>query len=183
MCDQNTRLERRYKFNTPQYNYAFYKDSFVPSSTSNWNKLPNEIRTNPSLKSFKYFFKRINMPLANPLYHHGERLSQMSHTRIRLNFSNLNSHLYNYGLLNSPNCDHCNVPETPSHFFMDCTKYAINIRNEFITKVNSILPGTNRTGRIPLKILLHGKNELPLIENTRLFDVIQTYIRKTQRNP
>ncbi len=160
MCDENTRLERWYKFNTPVYNYAFYRDSFIiPSVISNWNNLPNDIRTNSNIKGFKFFNKKNYMPSANPLYHHGERLSQMSHSRIRLNFSNLNSHLYNHGLITSPNCDNCDVYETPFHFFMECTKYPINIRTELINKIKAILPNPNRTGRIPLKTLLHGKTE------------------------
>ncbi len=183
MCDASTRVERRFKFNSPHYNYAYYRDSVIPSTVSNWNKLPNEIRTNPKIKGFKFLFKKQYTPQPNPIYHYGERLSQMSHTRIRLNFSNLNSHLNNHGLSNSPNCDHCNVPETPLHYFMNCTKYPLNLRNEMITKIRAILPNINRTGRIPLNVLLHGNEKLSFLENTRIFDTVLTYIRKTGRNP
>ncbi len=110
MSDDNVRQERKFKFNVPIYNYVFYRDSVIPSMISSWNELPNDIRTNTSLKSFKFLFKNSYMTLPNPLYHYGERMSQMSHTRIRLNFSNLNHHLFNRGLSNSPNCEHCNVP-------------------------------------------------------------------------
>ncbi len=125
------------------------------------------------------------MPPVNPLYNFGERLSQMSHTRIRLKFSNLNYHLFNYGLSNSPNCVHCNVPETPIHYFMECTKYPPIIRNEMLNKVKAILPGPNRIrmNRVPLHVLLNGKRELSYIDNTRIFDIVHTYIRKTGRNP
>ena len=90
--------------------------------------------------------------------------------------------LYNYGLSNSPNCDQCNVPETPSHYFMECTKYA-NIRNDMITRIRDILPTANRAGRIPLSILLHGKNELSYNENIEIFDIVHSFIRRSGRNP
>ena len=183
MADANSRMERRYKFNTPPYKHAFYRDSAIPSMISNWNKLPNEIRTNKSIKEFKFLFKtEYNRPTC-PLYLHGERLAQMSHTRIRLKFSNLNYHLYNHGLSNSPNCDQCNVSETPMHYLMECNKYS-TIRNEMITKINDILlPTVNRPGTALLNILLHGKKELSHNENIKLFDVVHSYIRKSGRNP
>ncbi len=185
MSDGNSRLERRFKFNTPPYNYAFYRDSVIPSMIANWNKLPNDIRTNTSLKTFKYLFKEKFAPPKYPLYNCGSRLPQMSHTRIRLNFSNLNYHLFNHGLSDSPNCENCNVPETPIHYFMECTKYPTNLRNELITKAKAILTGPNRSdrNRIPLNTLLHGKKELPYSENVKLFEIIHSYIRKTGRNP
>ncbi len=116
------------------------------------------------------------------LYLHGERTAQMSHTRIRVKFSNLNYHLYNYGLSNSPNCDECNVPETPIHYFMECNKYSI-IRNDMVTGISDILPTANRAGRISLNILLHGKRELSHNDNTKLFDIVHSYIRRSGRNP
>ncbi len=179
----NNRLERRFTFNTPPYNYVFYKESVIPSMVTNWNKLPNHIRTSNNIKNFKFQFKNDFTPDPYPLYHYGDRLPQMSHTRIRLNFSNLNSHLFSHGLSNSPNCEHCNVPETAMHFFMECTKYPINIRNDLITKIKAILPTPIRANRIPLNILLHGKKETSYTENTRLFDIIHTYIKKSGRNP
>ncbi len=39
----------------------------------------------------------------------------MSHSRMRLGFSNLNAHLYSYNLVNSSNCEHCGSPENPRH--------------------------------------------------------------------
>ncbi len=181
MADANNRMERKYKFNTPPYQYTFYRDSVVPSMISNWSKLPNEIRTNKNIKVFKFLFKDKYIKPAYPLYLHGERKAQMSHTRIRVKFSNLNYHLYNYGLSNSPNCDQCNVPETPLHYFMECTKYTA-IRNYMIAKINNILPTANRSGRIPLDVLLHGKKQLSLNDNIKIFDIVKLYIKISCRN-
>lgn len=182
MSDSNNRIERKYRFNPAPYNHAFYRDSVIPSMIRNWNKLPNEIRTNTTLKEFKYLYKNNFSTSPYPLYDYGRRLTQMSHTRIRVQFSNLNQHLYDHGLSNSPNCIHCAVPETPIHYFMECARYQ-NIRTQMINEGMAILPSINRTGRIPLKTLLHGSDKLPYPDNVKLFDIIHTYIRKSGRNP
>ena len=111
MQDHSNRAERKYKFNTPRFDHAFYRDSVIPSSTSKWNNLPNHIRTIKKLDTFKFMLKKEYVEAPKPLYHYCNRLNQMSHVRIRLKFSNLNFNLFNYNLIVSPNCKHCNLPE------------------------------------------------------------------------
>ncbi len=182
MCDQSTRLERRYKFNTLPYDHAFYRDSVIPSSISKWNDLPNHIRTVKKLDTFKYTFKREFFEPPKPLLHFGERNSQMSHTRIRVKFSNLNFHLFNYNLVASPNCHHCNLPETPNHYFYICPHYAQE-RTEMLDKIRNILQANNRNDKITLELLLHGNKKLPFSSNTKIFTAVHTFIRKSNRNP
>ncbi len=182
MTDENTRLERRFKFNTVRYNYVFYRDSFIPLATSEWNALPNLIRTNNALKSFKWSYKQEFASTPCPLYNHGERLSQMSHTRIRLKFSNLNAHLYNYNLVNSPNCEHCNFPETPTHYLLECNKY-LQPRVKMLETVEQVLSSNNLNTRVTLKLLLYGNNNISYKDNCKIFDCVQLFIRKSDRKP
>ena len=104
----------------------------------------------------------------NPLYHYGNRFSQMSHTRIRVKFSNLNFHLYNYNLVTSPNCKHCNLPETPNHYFFICNLYSVE-RNEMMQKITRILQTHRIKNRITLDLILHGSKKLSYTLNTQLF--------------
>ena len=159
MCDQSNRAERKYKFNTPFFEHAFYRDSIIPSSISKWNNLPNHVRTIAKLDTFKYLLKREYVEAPKPLYHYGNRLSQMSHTRIRVKFSNLNFHLFNYNLVQSPNCMHCNLPETPNHYFFICNQYSVE-RNAMLQKINRILQTNNVNIKITLDLILHGSKKL-----------------------
>ena len=95
----------------PPFNHAYYRDSVILKSISNWNDLPNHIRVIGNVDTFKNMLKREYLQPPNPLYHYGKRPSQMSHTRIRVKFSNLNFHLFNYNLVTDPNCSHCQVPK------------------------------------------------------------------------
>ncbi len=106
----------------------------------------------------------------------------MSHTRIRLNFSNLKSHLHNYNLSDSPNCEHCNSPETPNHYLLVCNEYHVP-RVEMCESIEDILSSNNLDRRITLKLLLTGHNKLSHKDNCKIFDSVQSFIRKTGRNP
>ncbi len=182
MSDGNSRLERRYKFHTPHFDHAFYRDSIIPKSISEWNSLPNVIRTNTDLKSFKWSFKQEYARSPSPLLNHGERISQMSHTRIRLNFSNLNSHLHSYNLTDSPNCEHCNVPETPTHYLFHCNQYHVP-RADLLNNIEDLIATNNLNLRINLKLLLHGHEKLSYNDNCKIFESVQSFIRKSGRNP
>ncbi len=176
------RAERKYKFNTPIFDHAFYRDSVIPSSISKWNELPNHIRTVKKLDTFKYMLKREYVEPPKPLYHYGNRFSQMSLARIRVKFSNLNFHLFNYNLVPSPNCMHCNLPETPNHYFFICNKYTSE-RDEMLLKINRILQMNHINNKITLDLILHGCKKLPYIPNTHIFDAVQCFIKKSGRNP
>ncbi len=144
--------------------------------------LPNKIRTNPNLKAFKWSFKQEYSPTPSPLLNYGERISQMSHTRIRLNFSNLNSHLHNYNLVGSPNCEHCNIPETTKHYLLDCNRYFIP-RIEMFDIVEDILSSNNLDTRISVKLLLFGNERISYNDNCKIFESVQSFIRKSNRKP
>ncbi len=185
MSDANARLERKYKFNVPPFQHAFYRDSVIPNTISEWNDLPNAIRTITNIKSFKWAFKQEYCKPPAPIYNHGERISQMSHTRIRVQFSNLNKHLHNYNLSPTPNCEHCDTPETPTHYFLECNKYFVP-RVEMFDIIESIMISNNMNPAnigIQLKWLLHGNDTFSHSDNVKIFDSVHSYIRKTDRNP
>ncbi len=185
MSDSTTHPERRYKFNTPPFDHAYYRDSVIPKSLSNWNNLPNHLRVISKLDTFKFMLKKEYLKPPNPMLHYhnlGNRPSQMSHTRIRVKFSNLNFHLFNYNLVTDPNCTHCNVPETPHHYFFICAIYA-QARSHMMDKVKNDLQSANCTEKITMPLLLHGKKELSFGQNAKIFDAIHNFIRATGRNP
>ncbi len=182
MHDHLTRAERKYKFKTPHFDHAFYRDSVIPSSISKWNDLPNHIRSITKLDTFKLMLKREFVEPPKPLYHYGDHFSQMSHTRIRVKFSNLNFHLFNYNLVASANCKHCNFPETPNHYFFICTKYSTE-RNTMLSKINRILQTNRLTNKITLELILHGTPKLSYTLITKIFDAVHSFIRISGHNP
>ncbi|KAE9391865.1 hypothetical protein BT96DRAFT_754846, partial [Gymnopus androsaceus JB14] len=44
-------------------------------------------------------------------------------TQLQTGHTGLNHHLHQIGAADSPNCAHCNVPETMEHFLLTCQHY------------------------------------------------------------
>ena len=78
---------------------------------------------------------------ANKLYVYGHGRSTINHCRMRLGLSHLRSHLFNYNLINAAfceneDCDH--LAETPSHYFLNCPKYA-DERQDMLSEISEIV--------------------------------------------
>ena len=67
--------------------------SFLPSTINSWNSLTDEVRSAPSLNSFKSLLSRgrKDVPL---FYYEGDRQTSVYHARLRTHCSNLNEHLF-----------------------------------------------------------------------------------------
>ena len=182
MHGNNVRIERRYTFNALPYNHSYYKKSVISSSIKSWNSLPNDVRTITSYNSFKGNLKQVYTSSPSAILNYGNRLAQMAHTRIRVNFSNLNYHLSRYNLIASPNCTSCNTPETPRHYFFNCTSYS-NQRITMFDSLRKLFSDNNINVRITLGLLLQGNQELSYHINTKIFDIVHKFICDTAREP
>ena len=95
-----------------------YYISFFPSTKSVWNSLPEDTKQSPSISSFKFRHNRdLNKP---PKYYNTvTRIGQLLHTRIRLECSSLNAHLYRKNIVPEPTCQ-CGGFKSSYHFFFVC---------------------------------------------------------------
>ena len=110
-----------------------YFNSFFPSTIRTWNELPDEIKGASNISAFKYQLNKHKKP--PPMYFHaGTRKGQILHTRIRMECSSLNSHLYSKNIINSPSCS-CGGFESAYHFFFICPIY----RHTRIIYLSSVL--------------------------------------------
>ena len=84
--------------NTSDYKYIrsntqLYHNSFLPSVVRDWNEQPHTTRNLPSISSFK---RSLNSTLIGvPLFYlDGKRIGQIYHSRLRMDCSSLNHHLF-----------------------------------------------------------------------------------------
>ena len=99
-----------------------YSKSFSPQTINNWNSLSANVRTAPTLSSFK----RLVLPAPPSLSFLSKRHRRASiiYTQLKHNCSQLNAHRYQRHIITtSPNCECASTPETTKHFFFDCTFY------------------------------------------------------------
>ena len=109
-----------------------YFNSFFPSTIHAGNELPDEIKRASTVSAFKYQLNKHKKP--QPMYSHaGTSKGQILHTRIRMECSSLNSHLYSKNIINSPSCS-CGGFESAYHFFFICPKYR-HTRNIYLSDV------------------------------------------------
>jgi len=168
----------------PTNRLTSFKQSFLPSSIRSWNRLPEHIKANPTVSTFKKALSETRGPeKPPPFYSYGSKESNILHTRLRLGTSFLNAHLFKLSsnLTDSPNC-RCRMltPETVKHFFLYCPLHAqartelkriiININPEFI----------HLTNELKVKTLLHG-HDLRGPDALAVAKAVQKFINVTQR--
>ena len=95
-----------------------YFDSFLPSTTREWNRLPRDTKSAPSLSSFKYKFEK-DLPKIPKYYYCADRISQILHTRLRTECSILRYYLFKKNLAADALC-FCGAVENNFHFLMEC---------------------------------------------------------------
>ena len=86
-----------------------------------WNNLPDDVK---DLDSFDSFCDEIK-PLAkrNELYNGFTREANIAHAQLRMQCSNLNDHLYNLHVIDSPKCSCSYKCEDSNHYLFHCPLY------------------------------------------------------------
>jgi hypothetical protein len=173
------RVDNRHNHNTRQSanileitsKIKFYSVYFLPSSIKLWNRLPIDTRNSRSLNIFKERIKTQNSKC--PAHYYSDtRLGQILHTRLRMNSSSLNEHLFILNLVDSPNFA-CGQVKSTSHFLISCKQYT-DLRNELMYTIN--YPVT-----IDVKLLLKGSDTLSVDQNIDIFIKVQNFILKSKR--
>ena len=130
--------------------------------------LPNAIRNSTSLNKFKRKLSEQRSKPPNHFYY-GRRVPQIQHTRLRMECSALQQHLFKKSLVESPLCT-CGISETSKHFLLDCQNYH-QIRNRTLSDFL----------HLPTKSLLFGDPRLTEEENTNIFEAVHKFITQTGR--
>ena len=164
-------LRNQHKFTVPLCWTEILRKSCIPSSIFAWNSLDIELRSSPSLASFKYQLKKHQNNSSVPTYYQtGSRYLSVLHSRIINNCSNLLSDLYINYLSRSPTCSCSEEVEDADHYFFNCP----NFNNER----DALLRATRDFYPLNIYILLFGDEYLTAEENTIIFTFLLVYIVK-----
>ena len=146
-----------------------YYNSFFPSTIRAWNSLPEDTKQSPSISSFKF---RLNRDMNKPpkYYNTGTSIGQILHTRIRLECSSLNAHLYRNNIVPQPTCQ-CGGFESSYHFFFVCPIF-VGARSRY-------LPAN--LNNLTTRDLLFGMENKTNHENEALFMQVQEFIVESGR--
>lgn len=152
----------------------FYSDYFLPSTIKDWNRLSINTRNTESFASFKNQLSNQNTKVP-PYFYSGCRLGQILHTRLRMNCSSLNEHLFLKNIVESPRCV-CGEIETVQHFIFHCKRYS-NIRQNMIDSIHNC----NMNIIVDKNLLIFGSENLTDEQNATVFRIFQKYILQSKR--
>ena len=100
----------------------FFRNSFFPSTITEWNKLDRDIRNSDSLNVLKFSPLKFLRPVANSVFEINNPYGLKLLTRLRLVLSHLRYHKFRYNFQDciNPICV-CGVEiETTTHFLLHC---------------------------------------------------------------
>ena len=158
--------------------HELYRQSFLPSTVKEWNKLPQVIRQSTSIDSFKNKLVKMKRPSKPPFYFNsGCRLGQIHHARLRMQNSDLNDHLVKQHISEYPQCAYGVPKEDPEQYLLFCPKYS---------EERKILTRTIGQIKFPLDSnmidnLLHSNHTLTGTDNKILFEAVAIFIESTKR--
>ena len=95
------------------------------------------------------------------------------HAQLRMECSNLNSHLFKLHVIDDPKCLCSFKLEDNAHFFLHCPLYLIQ-RN----KLKKLI---EETTVYKLNTLLYGDVSLSREENTKIIECVHTFIEESGR--
>ena len=161
----------------------FFRDSFFPSTITEWNKLDRDIRNSDSLKVFKLSLLKFVGPVGNSVFKINNPYGLKLLTRLRLGLSHLCYHKFRHNFQDciNPICA-CGIEiETATHFLFHCPLFQsaeqfllINIKkiDESILKKHD--------ERIT-KTLLYGDDKFELPCNKSIISLTIEFIVSTER--
>ena len=129
--------------------------------------LPPEIRNLTDSEKFRTDISK-NLPTPNVLYWYGARQSNVTHARMQMGCSELNTHLVRKHVIDSPACVCGNIYEDAYHYLFVCPRYLVQ-RDKLITAVCQITSCT-------IGCLLYGSNNVDIKTNIEIFEHVHRYI-------
>ena len=132
-----------------------YNRSFIPAAGIEWNTLQNITRHLSHASFSKQLCERAAR--STPFFYAlGSKTNDIIHARLRMNMSELNSHLFAVQKTPSPGCRCGHHTENIKHFIFFCPNYTIQ-RNDMYTQISAIIfDFQNKPISEQFHILLHG---------------------------
>ena len=147
--------------------HNFFKNSYIPSTIIEWNKLDHNIRKAESYALFRKHLLSFIRPEANNIFnvHNAKGIKLL--TRLRVGFSHLKEHKFRHNFVDAinPLCSCGNFVESTAHFFLHCTHFS-NQRLTLINKIKDIDKHIfDKNDSFTIQTLLFGDEKLSITDN------------------
>ena len=177
--------EIRHSNNIPAIHtrHNYFKNSFFPSTISEWNNLDCKIRNSGSLSIFKKNLHNFIRPCANSIFNIRKPHRIKLLTRFRLGLSHLRDHKYRHCFQDTlnPLCDCDNDTETTTNFFLYCPSFHTP-RQTLLNNIRNINKQILSHGEDQsIQTFLYGNSNCNLTVNRLILNTIIKYLISTEQ--
>ena len=160
-----------------------FRNSFLPFSINEWNKLDPDIRNLDSHEMFRKKLLNFIRPSEKSIFNIYDPQGSKLLNRLRLGFSHLREHKFRHNFADTVNplCSCALETESTDHFFLRCQNY-VSFRTALMNELSSINSGiiSLRPSAL-LEVILYGDKMLSDNSNQQILTVTISYIENTQR--
>ena len=163
--------------------HSFFKNSFFPSTISEWNNLDHNIRNSSSFNIFRRSILKFIRPSANSFFNCHNPKGIKFITRLRLGLSHFREHKFKHSFQDSlnPFCS-CGLDiESTGHYLLHCPKYITERRTLLSTIENIDNNLLDVCEPVLIKTLLFGSNLFDSNANTNVLNATIEYVLSTKR--
>ena len=161
----------------------FFRNSFFPSTITEWKKLDRDIRNCDSLNVFKLSLLKFVRPVANRVFEINNPYGLKLLTRLRLGLSHLRYHKFRHNFQDciNPICV-CGLEiETTTHFLLHCPLFQC-ARQSLLTNIKKIDESIlKKHDELITKTLLYGDDKFDLSCNKSIISLTIEFIVSTER--
>ena len=161
----------------------FYKNSFFPNTTIEWNNFDQDLRNSESYALFRSSILKFIRPPPNSFYGCRNIIGIKLVSRLRLGLSYLREHKFKHSFQDmlNPLWNSGMDAESSTHFLLQCPLY-INERCTLMSNLNRINPQISQTSlQLLTNTLLLGNSSYGVKTNIHIRNATIDYIRLTKR--
>ena len=163
--------------------HTFFKNSYIPSTIIEWNKLDQDIRNAESYALFRKHLLSFIRPEANNIFnvHNAKRIKLL--TRLRVGFCHLKEGKFQHNFEDAVNpfCSCRNFVESITHVFLHCSHFS----NQRLTLINKIKDIDNRifdkSNSLITQTLLFGDEKLSITDSKSTLEITIQFLISSGR--
>ena len=162
---------------------TFFKNSFFPYCTSEWNKLGPNLRNSTSISKFKEGLLAFIRPKQCHIYDIIDPLGLKLLTRLRVNLSHLREHKFHHNFLDTlnPLCSCSLEIESTSHYLLRCRFYTY-IRRALLDNITNLIGDiSNFSDDKLMNLLLYGDNIHSVEVNSAILKYTLIFLKSSER--
>ena len=179
------RSSRRHvnSFNLVTCKSEYFKNSLIPNSIYEWNKLDPDILSSASYNLFRNTLLKFIRSAQRKTFNINDSVEVKLLTRLRLGFSHLREHKFRHGFrgILNPVCSCSIEAETTEHYFLRCHFYNEN-RSALMNELNEIdSPFSTLNENKLIDLLLYGYDKFDDKKNRNILMRTIKFIKGSQR--